>query len=224
MELVAGAHLNAPVADVPLLPSSVHEVFLVSSAQAQVVARFNAASELGRLQKEAWCIARAAEVGVLGPRVLAVGTEGGYAFMLQSFVSGRRGDVLAGDERRQMWHGLGGDLRRIHVIAVAGFGDELTELTHDDRGAAWQRYLGYNLSSLTPADRLVELGVLDQRAQIALRSAFNRLRRRQTSIRPEPRRPIPVERDRRRRWSPAGPGLERGARARRASLRPGRRP
>jgi len=95
--------------------------------------------------------------------------------MIQSYVAGRRGDALAGEERPRMWGDFGGYLRRIHDIAVGGFGEELSDLTEDDRGAGWRHYLDYNLSSLTAHDPLLAEGVLDQESQGLLRLTFARL-------------------------------------------------
>ena len=176
VERAVRPHLAAPVTDVKQVPSGVNEVFLVSCAdQQQVIARFNIASELARFQKEAWCIARAADVGVEGPTVLAVGTKDGHAFMIESFVAGRRGDMLAAEERPRMWRDIGWHMRRIHDIPVGGFGEELLDLTAVDGGAAWRRYITYNLSSLASADPLLDKGLLNRESQALLRETFARL-------------------------------------------------
>lgn len=175
VERVVGAHLAAPVTDVRHIPSGVNEVFLVSCAQQQVVVRFNVPAELGRFHKEAWCITRAREVGVEGPQVLAVGIADGYAFMTQSYVPGRRGDALSDHLRQKMWRDVGNYLRHIHSIPVGGFGEELSDLTVDDGGAAWRRYVTYNISSLTPSDPLLGKGVLDRTSHALLGLAFARV-------------------------------------------------
>lgn len=177
MEGVVRQHITTPITDVTHIPSGVNEVFLITCMGERVIARFNAASELGRFQKEAWCIDRAAAVGVEGPRVLAVGSDAEYAFMVESYVPGRRGDTVLTGERDAMWRDLGGYLRRIHGISVRGFGEELMDLTDDDGGVGWRRYLEYNISSLDNADPLLEKGVLDVKMQSVLRGAFDRLAR-----------------------------------------------
>jgi len=177
VERVAEEQFGAPVTAVRHLPSSVCEVFLVSSGERQMVARFNVVTELDRFRKEAWCIDRAARAGVPGPQVLAVGTEGQYAFMVESYVAGRRGDSLPADAQGTMWRDVGVYLRRIHATPVGGFGEERADLSDDDDNMGWTRYLDYNRSALTPRDPLLELKALDPEQQAVLRHTFDGLAR-----------------------------------------------
>ena len=166
-------HVGLAVTAVRPIPSGVNDVLLVSCEEQQVVARFNLAAELGRFRKEAWCIERAAEVRVGGPEVLGVGTDGAYAFIVESFVGGRRGDAVPEADQRQIWRDLGGHLRRVHAVPVGGFGEELADLTGGGGyGADWNRYLGFNRSALTPADPLLELDGFDDETQKRLRRMF----------------------------------------------------
>ena len=169
--------LGVAVTAVHHLRSSVNDVVRVSCGERQLVMRLNVIEELDRFRKEAWCLERAAEIGVRGPAVLAIGTEGPYAFMIQSFLAGRRGDALSDDEQRTMWRGLGGQLRRIHAIPVRGFGDERTDLIDGESETGWRRYLDYNVGSLTSRDPLLERQILDQRTQARLRTTFESLAR-----------------------------------------------
>ena len=177
VERVVSRHLRTPITGIEHLPSSVHEVFVVSSGEQRVVARFNDLAEMDRFEKEVWCLDRAAEVGVPGPVVLATDRETDQAFMIESYVAGARGDTLSGAARLTMWRVLGDHLRRIHSVAVHGFGDQRADLTEGDSDAGWRRYLDYNLSSLTHSDALLRMGVLDEQTQAFLRSTFDRLAR-----------------------------------------------
>lgn len=178
VERIIRQHVGAAVTAVRPLPSGVNDVVLVSCGQRQLIARFNVAAELGRFRKEAWCIDRAAEVRVGGPEVLGVGTDGPYAFMVESYVAGRRADAMPAAAQGQIWRDLGGLLRRVHAVPVGGFGEELADLTDGGGyGANWERYLGFNLSALTPADPLLEIGGFDDATQARLRRTFETLTR-----------------------------------------------
>ena len=177
IERVIGEQLGAPVTAVQHLPSSVCEVFLVSTDERQVVARFSAVAEVERFHKEAWCIGRAETAGVPGPEVLAIGADGQYAFIIESYLAGRRGDTLPASAQAALWRDLGGCLRRIHAVPVGGFGERCADLTDDDANIGWKRYLEYNRSSLTPRDPLLELEAIDRAGQAVLRHVFDDLAR-----------------------------------------------
>jgi len=175
LERIVRRHSGLTVTAVRHLPSGVNDVVLVSCGERQLIVRLNVVDELERFRKEAWCIERATEVDVRGPGVLATGTEGPCAFMIESFVAGRRGDLLSDDEQPVMLRDLGRQLRRIHAIPVRGFGDERSDLIDGESETGWRRYLDYNLGSLTSRDPLLERQILDQRMQAHLRTTFEGL-------------------------------------------------
>ena len=177
VERLVERHLGLTVTAVQRVPSGVNDVVLVSCDDEQVVVRFNTIDALDEFRKEVWCIERAAEVRVGGPRVLGIGIDGRCAFLLESHVAGRRGDALSGTERHRVWHHIGHHLRRIHAVPVGGFGERLDDLAGDaDHGASWRGYLDFNLSALTPADPLLDLVGIDAATQARLRHTFESLR------------------------------------------------
>ncbi len=129
--------------------------------------------------KESWCIERALDAGIPGPRVLALGQCSNASYMVQEFVHGERGDaneVCAESVR----HELGTYARIIHQIGMEGFPD----FTDDSQGRTehqraeqvWARYLNYGIASLTGGDRLIDLGVYRPDHQSSIRDVFDSLR------------------------------------------------
>lgn len=164
-------HLATPATSSVPISSGVNRVFRVTAGGQRLIVRLNELAELHRFRKEAWCIERAASVGVPGPKVLAVGALGQYAYMLETDVPGRRGDKLGPEEQHSMWLALGALLRRIHDIPVSGFGDELSAMTTGGE-EQWAHYLAYNIDQLTPRDPLLEMGALAKHDQDQLRARF----------------------------------------------------
>ena len=169
-------HLGVGATNTALVTSGVNRVYRLAAGERRLIVRLNELAELSRFQKESWCIERASPLGVPGPTVLAVGTHGPYAYMLESEVVGRRGTELGSDEQLSAWRTLGSYLRRIHNIPVAGFGEELSDITSGTE-AQWRRYVDYNLDQLASGDPLLEMGVVTASEQARLRSVFQELER-----------------------------------------------
>jgi fructosamine-3-kinase len=154
---------------------SVNRSFLVTTGTTRVVARINEFGELPRFQKEAWAITQASTAGVPVPNVVGVGNDQELSYIIESYIDGRRGDVIPSAERPAMWREIGRLLKRIHTVSVAGFGEDFADMTSG--GATnWERYLDYNLSALTPADPLLARGFLTTSDQDKLRRSFEGLR------------------------------------------------
>lgn len=176
IDALVDRHLASPATGIVAIKSGVNRVFRMMAGNERVIVRLNDLAEIPRFRKEAWCIERAASVGVPGPKVLAVGTQGRYAYMLETDVPGLRGDELRQQEQLSTWQMLGALLRRLHAISLPGFGDELARMTTGG-GEHWARYLAYNIDQLTPRDPLLEMGVLAKHEQNRLRTQFHALAR-----------------------------------------------
>ncbi len=174
VDRLVNRHLDAAVNSAVQIRSGVNQVLRLRAGERALVVRVNELAELDRFHKEAWCIARAAAVGVPGPEVLAVGVEGAFAYMLEAEVPGQRGAELSRAGQLATWGKLGAHLRRIHQIPLSGFGEELSGMTAGGE-AAWRRYLAYNLGELTPDDPLLASGVLTTHDHQRLRHEFEAL-------------------------------------------------
>ncbi|SDX50448.1 phosphotransferase family protein [Paenibacillus sp. CF384] len=162
----------------------INQVCVVETATHKVVVRMNKLSEYPIYLKEQWCMEQAALVGVPGPKVLAIGIAGEYAYMIQSFVEGDNGlDSMA--HKPEVWRQLGAYVKRIHAIDVKGFGEELFDPSagefksppHPGSDGSWQGYVQYNINSLTEHDRLIDLGVISQAESVRVREIFEAVKR-----------------------------------------------
>jgi len=157
---------------------SCNVVFAALTADGEIVVRMvDRRLRAGEHIKEAWCIKMALACGVSGPGVLAVGARDNTSYMIQEFVDGVRGDAGSIDQQA-VWRRLGQYARLIHAIDTSTY----PEAEDSDRGWAarkWQRYVTYGIDSLTPDDRLIELGVYSLADQGEIRSIFERLQRQQ---------------------------------------------
>ncbi len=178
---VASAYLRRPVQSVtPIIgKGSVNLIFTVHAGDAAVVVRMSKPEDAARgllfYEKEAWCLAQAAALGIPGPQVLQIGRWGERPYMLQTLVTGVNGEDSGLDEV-EIWHTLGRYARRIHGIALDGFGESLADFHRGNAQAAWRGYVDYNLRSLTPDDALLRLNVYQPEQVDAIRQVFRTLR------------------------------------------------
>jgi aminoglycoside phosphotransferase (APT) family kinase protein len=149
-------------------------VFGACVGDREVVVRFaDNRYRSGEHAKEAWCIERAAEVGVQGPKVYGIGIAGNVSYMVQEYVPGERGDGLS-ITQNHVWRMLGEYASRIHAIDIHDY------IEAESSGAEWaerkwKRYVEYGVESLTPLDRLMQLGVYSPDEQATIRTVFLRL-------------------------------------------------
>lgn len=158
---------------------TVNKVFFVESPGRKVVVRMSDRAEASdEYAKEAWCIGRAAALGVHVPAVLEVGRRDGRAYMVETFVEGVEGRD-ARTPRADIWRALGGYARLIHSVAVPGFGLKLSEILDEGGRQAWSRHLEYNVESLNGRDALLGLRVVTPAESSAVREVFVGLRGRE---------------------------------------------
>jgi aminoglycoside phosphotransferase (APT) family kinase protein len=180
--LVATTFLHRPVqAIAPICgKGSVNLIFTVQARDVTVVVRMSKPEDAARgllfYEKEAWCLAQAAAVGIPGPQVLEVGRWGGRPYMLQTLVAGANGEDSGLDETH-LWRVLGQYARRIHAIALDGFGESLPDFHKGNAQALWRAYVDYNLRCLTHDDALLRLNVYRPEQADAIRQVFQTLRR-----------------------------------------------
>jgi aminoglycoside phosphotransferase (APT) family kinase protein len=179
-QIVAGVHRQDVHTVTPILgQGSVNLIFVATTRADSVVVRLcqreDAQRALQFYEKEAWCIGEAASLGIPGPVVLAVGSWNERPYMLQSLVPGMNGE-LSPSYRLAVWRALGSYARRIHSVRLDGFGETLAGFRAGQAQAEWEKFVNYNLDSLTTEDMLIQLGVygLEQAGQI--RAWFSTLR------------------------------------------------
>ena len=141
---------------------SVNEIFVAQFPNKRVVIRLPKPEDRHRAaafyEKEAWCLAQATALGIPSPTALAQGDHDGEAYQILSFVEGTNGEQSSLNATA-LWQTLGSYARRFQSIPLTGFGETLPEFFAEGENAGWQRFLSYNLASLTPDDPLLTLGV-----------------------------------------------------------------
>jgi aminoglycoside phosphotransferase (APT) family kinase protein len=178
---VASAYLRRPVQAVaPIVgKGSVNQIFTVHAGDAAVVVRMSKPEDAARgllfYEKEAWCLAQAAAIGIPGPQVLQIGRRGERPYMIQTLVAGVNGEDSGRDEA-EVWRTLGHYARRIHGITLNGFGESLADFHKGNAQAAWRAYVDYNLRNLAPDDALLRLNVYKPEQVDAIRQVFRALR------------------------------------------------
>jgi aminoglycoside phosphotransferase len=178
---IASGFLDAPTFEVtPIIGrGSVNKVFVVGSGGDKVVVRMSARTDApDEYAKEAWCIERAAALGVPIATILAVGRCDGHAYIIQSYVAGDEGRDSRVPEQH-IWRELGKHAKLIHSVEVSGFGLKLSDMTQGDGRASWLRYLQYNIESLTEDDQLIELSVVTKSQSKIVKAIFASLKTRE---------------------------------------------
>ena len=184
---IVTASLGQPVETItPLVgKGSVNLVFLARTAHSDTIVRLCRPEDLHRAlsfyEKERWCLEQAAALGIPSPAVLAVGVWGERPYMLQQCVPGINGAECSTDQPR-LWQALGHYARLIHSLQLAGFGEAITDFHTGQGQAGWQRWVDYNLASLTADDALLRLQVYAPAQRESIRQCFLGLRTRPLRI------------------------------------------
>jgi len=138
-----------------------------------VVVRMNAEDGVEKFQIEEWSIRLAIREGIPTPPVLYVGEVDGVAVGIFPYIEGVNGKLFP--DKGIVWKNIGKYAKRIHQILVNGFGETLIKGEAHQFKDNWQRYVQYNIDSLTPQDKLIEMGVLDEKTSQLLKDIFIRL-------------------------------------------------
>ena len=158
---------------------SVNTIFEARVDGRRVVIRMNGRKYDREYAKEVWCLARAGEAGIPSPEVLASGVVDDAAYMILEYIEGVGGKQYEGD-KLGLWHALGRYSRIIHEIPVTGFGNLLADpergFFDDSHSPTWDRFVDYNLESLTDGDALLALGVYDRADRPRIAEVFESLR------------------------------------------------
>jgi len=175
VEKIIENHTNEKVVNISSITNraQVNQIHLVKTAKEKYIFRTDLSEDsINRFQKEMWCAEVVSELGVISPKVFTIGLEGGHPYMIMSYVEGTNGDESA--EKDKIWKTLGEYARKIHSIPVEGYGEVMTSpgIFND----SWSRYLDYNISSLTPHDKVIKLGVITEKQSEKIKEIFLNLK------------------------------------------------
>ena len=147
----------------------VNRIFILTSGVSKIVLRLNSADEYNRFLKEAWCLKKAEEKAIPGPKVLSIRKSGDFSFMFVSFLPGVVGKEVKAP-KTDIWFQIGKYANLIHQIPVTGFGEGF-----DSVGVfkdSWQRFLNYNIDSLNDDDLLLDLRIFDKDKSQLIKNLF----------------------------------------------------
>lgn len=151
----------------------VNRVYKVEDGKSIYIVRLNDDSELGRFNKEAWCIKIIKSLGIPCPGVINVGSVKGITYMVLSFLNGENGKEITADKKK-IWEAIGSYAKKFNSIKTEGFGERMvTDGNFDD---SWERYIDYNIESLNKKDPLLSLGVISKKTSANLRNEFIHLK------------------------------------------------
>ena len=158
----------------------VNHVYILEQSGIKLIARLNDNRASDEFAKEAWCIDKAAVLGIPGPEVLDVGEQGGWHYMLLSHA----GDLNGTDypDQLELWEWLGKQALKLHAVETSAFGESLEDLSASKDNGGWQKYIAYNLDCLTQDDPLIRLKVYRPEQQETLRTLFKSIAGRNHSL------------------------------------------
>ena len=154
---------------------SVNTIYIVETPTDKVVTRLNEERGIEEYLKEKWAIQHAIAVGIPTSDVLNIGEKDGTSFMVISFLSGTTGNESTANANH-IWEQMGKFAKLLHGIPVVGIGLDIVDPEKNAFGGSWDRYLTYNIASLTEEDQLIELGVLDIESSKRIKAIFENLR------------------------------------------------
>lgn len=151
---------------------SVNEIHAFDTAKGKYILRLNDFEEKqSEYLKEKFCLKATGEMGIPGPKVLAMGRMQSYVYMVQDRIDGINAKEVQQENRNRIWRKLGTYARKFHQIPKIE--DETVNKAefHSD----WKARLLYNLKELNPEDSLLEFGYVELREHEAIRSVLQSL-------------------------------------------------
>src|SRR5579871_653716 len=168
-------NLNKTVTDIsPIVGNgSVNHIFIVTTNIDKFVVRMNDDRGLDEFIKENWCIEQTRTKGIPGPEVITLGESHGYSYMALSFLEGIIGSQAA--NKLALWATLGTYAKKIHTIPVSGSGLDSSAFIDTNTNTSqeqWEKFVRYNIESLTPNDALLQLEALDNHQSKRVKQLF----------------------------------------------------
>lgn len=158
-----------------LTGGSVNKVFRVHASGQDYVVRFQEdRARFGECQKETWCSDITQSLHIPTTEIVKSGRYQHAEFLIQRFIDGTPGTHLSIDPV-VIWSTLGRYLAEIHSVPTNGFGLELVDRGTRTFSDSYERYLNYNIESLTKQDQLLRHGYIGPEESAFLREQFEAL-------------------------------------------------
>lgn len=173
---IMGEQLSMPVCVIePIVGGGkLNAVFRVECGRGVFAVRLRPTVEVGQnYAKEAWCLERAAEVGILVPTARAHGEIGRYSYIVEDFVPGLPGHSEGIDVLR-VWERLGDYAAKANGIAVEGYGHRMSVTEPGHFLDCWQEWISELFHQAFRDDYWVEAGVFPARHVEILKGILER--------------------------------------------------
>ncbi|MEM8887176.1 MAG: aminoglycoside phosphotransferase family protein [Bacteroidota bacterium] len=136
---------------------SVNEIYAFDTAEGKYILRLNNFEEKQiEYRKEKFCLEAVGEMGIPGPKVLAMGQIEEHVYMIQNRLGGENAKEVGQESRNKIWRALGTYARQFHEITKI----EDEAVKKQEFHADWKARLTYNLKELNPSDSLLQLAYL----------------------------------------------------------------
>ena len=173
---VVARHVAAPTRVAPLRGGLSNHAFDVETDREQVVVRLaDQPDKLEGYERERQAADRARAVGVPTQEVVAIGQEGAWTYSIARRLAGD--PAMDHPDRLSILEELGRIARAVHGIRTVGFGPRFTwdeSGTHQASASdgTWPEYLRNELRAHERLDRLVGLGMIEDRQEESLRQTL----------------------------------------------------
>ena len=149
-------------------------VFRVEGDQGVFVVRLRPTEELDHnYVKEAWCLERAAQVGILAPTVRAYGEIGPYSYNVEDFIPGLPGDS-EGVDVLKVWERLGDYAAKANGIAVVGYGHRMSVSNPGEFLDSWEEFISVLFNQAFRDDYWIDAGLFPARYIEVLKGILER--------------------------------------------------
>ncbi len=158
----------------------VNKIFNIDIENKRILLRINSKWDgLSEFKKEAWCIEQAKKKGVLGANILDIGKYKDYSYMIYEYIEGKSGKDIK--NKKEIWTKIGKYAKLINSIEVKGFGLRFSPEENKFTGS-WEKYIDYNIKSLSNEDKLIELKVYKKEELPIIKNYFLDLKKNKMNI------------------------------------------
>ncbi len=151
-------------------------VYIIDLPESKIVVRISKEPNTAQFEKEKWEMKQASLLNIPTPKILDIGIHNNTVYMIQEYIDGTHGTDSSLDTTH-IWRALGEYAKIIHSIPVEGVGDHMEspgKFVSNRKG--FTDYVEYNITSLNPQDKLLQMGILTSSKFDETRTLFENLK------------------------------------------------
>jgi len=131
-------------------------VFIVNTEESRYVVRLNQVARALNFEKEAWCLDKVHELGVLVPRVIAVGIEGERAYSIARYIESSS-PIHDGFDKLRLWNTLGEYAAKLNSVDVQSYPNQQQLKSWF---GSWESFIAREIEIIFRDDYWVDCGFL----------------------------------------------------------------